>query len=256
MSEIQTKKCTGCGEILLANEDNFFKSNHGKYGFEAKCKSCRNKQIKAWQKANEDTERVRSREWRRNHPEYVKEYQQYYLKSGGVKRANDKRRANPEHHKKDLEAHRRWVKENPDKFKQSQDNYVANNPEKRAEQFKKHRLKAKYGISLDEYVAACENQDGRCYLCHRPTEILTVDHDHNCCPGSRSCGKCVRGLLCGLCNFMLGAAKDNPDILLKGIEYLQNPPGLPKEPIYECFENLVESYLKPVVQSESQEETC
>ena len=25
---------------------------------------------------------------------------------------------------------------------------------------------------------------------------LDVDHDHACCPGARSCGKCVRGLCC------------------------------------------------------------
>jgi hypothetical protein len=26
--------------------------------------------------------------------------------------------------------------------------------------------------------------------------LLTVDHDHQCCPGARSCGLCVRGFLC------------------------------------------------------------
>ena len=25
---------------------------------------------------------------------------------------------------------------------------------------------------------------------------LCVDHDHKCCPGKKSCGKCVRGILC------------------------------------------------------------
>ena len=27
-------------------------------------------------------------------------------------------------------------------------------------------------------------------------EDLCVDHDHSCCPGSRTCGKCIRGALC------------------------------------------------------------
>jgi hypothetical protein len=33
---------------------------------------------------------------------------------------------------------------------------------------------------------------------------LNVDHDHRCCPGERSCGKCVRGLLCRTCNRIEG----------------------------------------------------
>lgn len=31
-----------------------------------------------------------------------------------------------------------------------------------------------------------------------------VDHDHKCCSGVGSCGKCIRGLLCRKCNRLLG----------------------------------------------------
>ena len=41
--------------------------------------------------------------------------------------------------------------------------------------------------------------------------LLVVDHDHDCCPGSRSCGLCVRGLLCGTCNSAAGMLGDDPD---------------------------------------------
>jgi hypothetical protein len=30
-----------------------------------------------------------------------------------------------------------------------------------------------------------------------------VDHDHNCCPGQRSWRKCIRGILCHVCNIQM-----------------------------------------------------
>src|SRR6266496_914731 len=40
--------------------------------------------------------------------------------------------------------------------------------------------------------------------------LLTIDHDHDCCPGSASCGKCIRGFLCGLCNSAIGMLNNDP----------------------------------------------
>lgn len=39
------------------------------------------------------------------------------------------------------------------------------------------------------------------------TADLKVDHDHACCPASRSCGQCVRGYLCHECNTAEGLLK-------------------------------------------------
>ena len=47
-----------------------------------------------------------------------------------------------------------------------------------------------------------------------------IDHDHNCCLGQKSCGKCVRGILCSNHNIMIGNAADDIAILQKGIDYL------------------------------------
>jgi hypothetical protein len=48
-----------------------------------------------------------------------------------------------------------------------------------------------------------------------------IDHDHKCCPGKKSCGNCVRELICGSCNKMLGLAKDDPEILKSAIAYIE-----------------------------------
>lgn len=50
---------------------------------------------------------------------------------------------------------------------------------------------------------------------------LDVDHDHQCCPGQRSCGKCVRGFLCRPCNVGIGMFGDDPARLIAAAEYIE-----------------------------------
>ena len=67
-----------------------------------------------------------------------------------------------------------------------------------------------YGITEEQYDALLEAQGGGCAICNRTQEenfggrYLSVDHDHACCPGKRSCGQCIRGLLCHRCNNNMG----------------------------------------------------
>jgi hypothetical protein len=63
--------------------------------------------------------------------------------------------------------------------------------------------KYRYGITEAEYNRLLNEQDYSCAVCHvafgTGAAKVNVDHDHNCCPGTRSCGKCLRGLLCSHC---------------------------------------------------------
>lgn len=86
-----------------------------------------------------------------------------------------------------------------------------------------------YGITPEQYWQLYAHQGGRCYICRRATgrrRRLAVDHDHSCCPGSTSCGKCVRGLLCKTCNHnIIGHLRDDPEAGLRIHQYLTDPPA-------------------------------
>jgi hypothetical protein len=49
---------------------------------------------------------------------------------------------------------------------------------------------------------------------------LAVDHDHDHCGGPHSCGACVRGLVCWVCNIILGQADHDADRLRSLADYL------------------------------------
>lgn len=83
------------------------------------------------------------------------------------------------------------------------------------------RLK-RYGLTAGEYNARITEQNGKCAGCGllQQAHEWHVDHDHACCPGERTCGKCVRGLLCRDCNLALGFARDDIARLLGLADYL------------------------------------
>lgn len=88
---------------------------------------------------------------------------------------------------------------------------------------KKYRLEKMYSINQADYDKMLKEQNGVCGICHIPhgSKSFAVDHDHRCCSGKKSCGKCIRGLICSRCNFVLGLADDNTDRLRNSIAYLK-----------------------------------
>jgi hypothetical protein len=78
---------------------------------------------------------------------------------------------------------------------------------------RRKRYREVYRISLADYEAMRQRQNGVCAICKRSSQALCVDHCH-------ACGK-VRGLLCGKCNSVLGFCDDSPAHLLVAAAYLR-----------------------------------
>jgi len=98
-------------------------------------------------------------------------------------------------------------------------------PESRKKSKRRYRFSS-YGLTETTFAQLLRAQDYACGMCHEPFKAgqrIHVDHDHACCKARcRSCGKCVRGLLCHVCNIALGHIERRfaPSTL-----YLDNPPA-------------------------------
>lgn len=78
-----------------------------------------------------------------------------------------------------------------------------------------------YSVTPERVAQMLADQDGKCAICEKDiSESYYVDHDHACCPGRKSCGQCVRKLLCSLCNTGIGYLQDDAALLMKAAEYL------------------------------------
>jgi len=104
----------------------------------------------------------------------------------------------------------------------------------RLERSRRATLKGLYGLTLEAYSQLYESQRGMCAICGKGivraydgtgkrgprAHGAYVDHDHACCPGRKSCGRCVRGLLCRQCNQGLGSFRDSAKLLLVAARYV------------------------------------
>src|SRR6202034_180751 len=123
--------------------------------------------------------------------------------------------------RKQREAARRWRAAHPEEHREAQRRQqakIANTPGKRRD----YNLKGLYGKSNAQYEADLAAQGGICAVCGEiKDKPLHYDHDHRCCPKSKTCGKCLRGLLCSDCNSGLGFFRDDIETLKQAITYLE-----------------------------------
>ena len=134
------------------------------------------------------------------------------------------RRYRERHPERALQATKDWQARNPEKVKANGSNWRAANPDK----MKEHQLKyqvSRYNLTVEQYEEMLAAQGGCCAICGKDepggTGRWHIDHDHECCDGrKRSCGKCVRGLLCSSCNLGLGRFEDNENLLQRAAAYL------------------------------------
>lgn len=102
--------------------------------------------------------------------------------------------------------------------------YKRRNADARARYAERRRhqdIKRKFGITVEQYDQILATQGGGCALCGTDRGSITcggkprrlaVDHDHET--------GCVRGLLCEGCNRGIGLLRDDPDLLRRAADYI------------------------------------
>lgn len=97
----------------------------------------------------------------------------------------------------------------------------------RREEFRQKERERKFGLSLAAYAELVAQQDNKCAICGQPetqmrngsVKALAVDHDHET--------GLVRGLLCCDCNQAIGKMKEDRNILLSAVRYLDKHSSAP-----------------------------
>jgi Recombination endonuclease VII len=123
--------------------------------------------------------------------------------------------AHPEHYEN---YQKDWAKQNkkanPEKWRARQFNQDMRKMGKTPEWFNERF------IAANECCEICKLPEVEIHPKTKQIQRLAVDHDHSCCPGDRSCGKCVRGLLCAKCNQCLHQVDEVPHWLYYVSDYL------------------------------------
>lgn len=138
-----------------------------------------------------EAQRKRMKRWREENREKVREYQRAWREQNAEHVKAYNATYMPEYYQREGAAKSRW----------------------------KRNLKA-YDLTPSDFNAMWQEQEGKCAICQhemlprgRTKDAAAVDHNH-------ATGE-VRGLLCRGCNHGIGNLKDDPEILRRAAEYLE-----------------------------------
>lgn len=95
----------------------------------------------------------------------------------------------------------------------------ADTPAAKARWNRAHKF-VRLGITEEEFNRMLAGQGYACAMCSEAfaeDERICADHDHACCPKqvkatAKTCGRCIRGLLCFRCNTALGYVEKYGDM--------------------------------------------
>lgn len=74
---------------------------------------------------------------------------------------------------------------------------------------RKNRLWWRFKMTPEQWDSLFESQGKKCAICFEDSaERWMVDHDHSCCDTQKTCGECVRGILCQNCNDRMRAVDE------------------------------------------------
>lgn len=82
----------------------------------------------------------------------------------------------------------------------------------------------KHHVPTSRWTRLFLKQGEKCAICWTKEpkgKGWCIDHDHNCCHGTQSCGVCVRGILCGKCNTGISMLLEDPNTIRRAADYVE-----------------------------------